>query len=190
MAVEPMDVARPLPDPRGQAVVGTDLCDVGEWPGDLAAALDVPRRCTDADVRLRLPETPRRPSGLPAHWLVYEPSDLDPRTFTAQLDFYLHFPPEQSAELISRPALEAAATGCVVLVPERLAGAFGEAAVPCAPEEAPALVRRFRDDPGRYAAQSVLARAVVARDHRPSAFVDRIAALLPAGAPAPAQRVP
>jgi hypothetical protein len=188
---EPVDVARPLP--RGQAVVGVDLCDAGEWPGDLAAALDVPRRCTDADVRLRLPETPRRPSGLPAHWLVYEPSDLDPRTFAAQLDFYLHFPPEQSAELISRPALEAAATGCVVLVPERLAAAFGEAAVPCPPDQAPALVRRFRDDPGRYAAQSVLARAAVARDHRPSAFADRIAALLPADRPAPSaplQRVP
>ncbi|WP_433791809.1 glycosyltransferase family 2 protein [Actinoplanes sp. CA-252034] len=184
-AVESLDVARPLPGPRGPAVVGTDLCDAGEWPGDLAAALEVPRRCTDADVRLRLPETPLRPSGLPAHWLVYEPSDLDPRTFAAQLDFYLHFPPEQSAEPISRPALEAAATGCVVLVPERLAGAFGEAAVPCAPEQAAALVRRFRDDPARFAAQSVLARAAVDRDHRPSAFAARIAGLLPAAEPAP-----
>ncbi|MFC4067870.1 glycosyltransferase [Actinoplanes subglobosus] len=185
---QPVDVARPLP--RGQAVVGIDLCDAGEWPGDLAAVLDVPRRCTDADVRLRLPETPLRPSGLPAHWLVYEPSDLDPRTFTAQLDFYLHFPPEQTAEPLSRPALEAAATGCVVLVPERFAGAFGDTAVACRPDEVPALVRRFRDDPARYAEQSRLARTAVARDHRPSAFADRIAALLPTGAPAPAQRVP
>ncbi|MEU4156573.1 glycosyltransferase [Actinoplanes sp. NPDC026670] len=188
---EPLDVARPLP--RGPAVVGVDLCDAGEWPGDLAAALDVPRRCTDADVRIRLPETPRRPPGLPAHWLVYEPSDLDPRTFTAQLDFYLHFPPEQTAELISRPALEAAATGCVVLVPERLAAAFGDAAVPCTPDEAPSLVRRFRDDPARYAAQSALARAAVERGYRPSTFTSRIAALLPAapvGQPAPVQRLP
>jgi hypothetical protein len=190
IVVAPWDVARPLPSPRGRAVVGADLCDAGEWPGDLAAALDVPRRCIDADVRLRLPETPLRPSRLPAHWLVYEPSDLDPRTFTAQIDFYLHFPPEQTAELISRPALEAAATGCVVLVPERLAGAFGETAVACPPDEVPALVRRFRTDPGRYAEQSLLARAAVDRDHRPSSFADRIAALLPTGAPAPAQRVP
>ncbi|GIE83277.1 hypothetical protein Aph02nite_92270 [Actinoplanes philippinensis] len=189
-AVEPLDVARPLPGPRGPAVVGVDLCDAGEWPGDLAAALDVPRRCTDADVRLRLPETPLRPAGLPAHWLVYEPSDLDPRTFTAQLDFYLHFPPDQTAEPISRPALEAAATGCVVLVPDRLAGAFGDAAVACTPDEAPSLVRRFRDDPARYAAQSMLARAAVDRDHRPSVFADRIAALLPVAPPAPLQRVP
>ncbi|MDI6097653.1 glycosyltransferase family A protein [Actinoplanes sp. NEAU-A12] len=185
---EPLDVARPMPAPLGPAVVGTDLCDAGEWPGDLAEALAVPRRFSDADVRLRLPESPLRPAGLPASWLVYEPADLDPRTFTAQIDFYLHFPAEQSAEMLSRPALEAAATGCVVLVPGRLADAFGDAAVPCAPADAPAVVRRFQSDPRRYAAQSARARAAVARDHRPEALTERIGALLHVGAPAPAQR--
>jgi hypothetical protein len=187
---EPQDVARPLPDPAGPAVVGTDLCDAGEWPGDLAEALAVPRRCQDADVRLRLPESPLRPDRLPASWLVYEPSDVDPRTFAAQLDFYLHFPAEQAAEMVSRPALEAAATGCVVFVPERLAGAFGEAAVGCRPADVPGLVRRFQTDPGRYAAQSARARAAVARHHRPQALAERIGALLKAGAAAPAQRLP
>ena len=185
---EPVDVARPLPGPRGPVVVGTDLCDAGEWPGDLAAALAVLRRFGDADVRLRLPETPLRPVGLPASWLVYEPSDLDPRTFTAQLDFYLHFPAEEAVELTSRPALEAAATGCVVLVPGRLADAFGDAAVTCAPADAPAVIRRFQADPRRYAAQSSRARAAVARDHRPETLAERIGALLHPGAPAPAQR--
>ncbi|MEV6298625.1 glycosyltransferase family A protein [Actinoplanes sp. NPDC051861] len=187
---EPQDVARPLPDPRGPAVVGTDLCDAGEWPGDLAEVLAVPRRCRDADVRLRLPESPLRPDRLPASWLVYEASDVDPRTFAAQLDFYLHFPAEQTAELVSRPALEAAATGCVVLVPERLADAFGGAAVPCRPADVPAVVRRFQSDPARYATQSARARYTVARDHRPALLAERIGALLQAGAAAPAQRLP
>jgi hypothetical protein len=190
IVVEPADVARPLPDPRGPAVAGTDLCDVGEWPGDLAAALTVPRRCGSADVRLRLPESPLRPAGLPASWLVYEAADLDPRTFAAQLDFYLHFPPEHAPELMSRPALEAAATGCVVLVPGHLAEAFGDAAVACAPADVPAMIRRYQTDPGRYAAQSGRARAAVAREHHPSFFAERIAGLMHAGAPAPAQRVP
>jgi hypothetical protein len=190
IVVEPADVARPLPDPRGPAVAGTDLCDVGEWPGDLAAALTVPRRCASADVRLRLPESPLRPAGLPASWLVYEAADLDPRTFVAQLDFYLHFPPEHAPELVSRPALEAAATGCVVLVPGHLAEAFGDAAVACAPADVPAMMRRYQTDPRRYAAQSGRARTAVTRDHRPSVFAERIAGLLHGGAPAPAQRVP
>ena len=187
-AAEPLDVARPLPDPRGRAVVGVDLCDAGEWPGDLAEALAVLRRCDGADVRLRLPESPLRPHGLPASWLVYEPADLDPRTFAAQIDFYLHYPPEQVAELTSRPALEAAATGCVVLVPEHLAPAFGDTAVPCPAGNVPALVRAFQTDPARYAVQSARARAAVARDHRPEVLAARMGALLHPGARAPAQR--
>ncbi|WP_430783951.1 glycosyltransferase [Actinoplanes sp. G11-F43] len=185
---EPQDVARPLPGPRGPAVAGTDLCDAGEWPGDLAAALAVPRRCVDADIRLRLPDGTRRPAGLPASWLVYQPADLDSRTFAAQLDFYLHFPPENQDRVLSRPALEAAATGCVVLVPEHLAGVFGETALPCAPGDVPALIDRLRTEPGRYAAQSIRARTAVARDHQPARFAERIAGLLGSALPAPAQR--
>ncbi|MEU4421028.1 glycosyltransferase family A protein [Actinoplanes sp. NPDC024001] len=190
---EPLDVARPLPDPGGPPVVGTDLCDAGEWPRDLADALAVPRRCRTADVRLRLPETPLRPAGLPTPWLVYEAADLDPRTFAAQLDFYLHFPSEQAAELLSRPALEAAATGCVVLVPERLAEAFGDAAVACAAADVPAVIRRYQADPRRYRDRSRLARAAVAERHRPAALAERISALARPGPPAkqaPSQRVP
>ncbi|GIF34864.1 glycosyltransferase family 2 protein [Actinoplanes utahensis] len=185
VVAESVDVARPLPDPRGPAVVGADLCDAGEWPGDLAEVLAVLRRCPTADVRVRLPESPLRPSGLPASWLVYEPADVDPRTFAAQIDFYLHYPPEQAAETMSRPALEAAATGCVVLVPERLAEAFGDIAVPCPADQVPDLVRAFHQDPARYAVQSARARAAIARDHRPEDFAAR---LLCSGAPAPAQR--
>ncbi|WP_045741411.1 glycosyltransferase family 2 protein [Actinoplanes rectilineatus] len=187
---ELQDVARPLPDPAAPPVAGTDLCDAGEWPLDVAAALTVPRRCKDADVRLRLPETSVRPAGLPRSWLVYEASDLDPRTFVAQLDFYLHFPPEQTAELLSRPALEAAATGCVVLVPERLGPAFGPAAVACRPSDVPAVIRRFQSEPRRYADQSRRARSAIAREHHPQAFAERIGALVRATSGAPAQRVP
>jgi hypothetical protein len=187
---EPQDVRRPLPDPGGPPVVGADLCDAGEWSADLAATLAVPRRCRDADVRLRLPENPLRPGVLPVNWLVYEPQDLDPRTFAAQLDFYLHFPSDQAAELLSRPALEAAATGCVVLVPERLKAAYGDTAVACRASEVPKVVRRFQTEPRRYADQSRRARAAIARDHRPEELADRIAELVRPPAGAPAQRVP
>ncbi|WP_229069429.1 glycosyltransferase family A protein [Actinoplanes sp. DH11] len=188
-ATEPQDVRRPLPDRAGPPVVGTDLCDAGERPGDLATALAVPRRCRDADVRLRLPESPLRPGPLPVGWLVYEPAEVDPRTFAAQLDFYLHFPPEQAAELLSRPPLEAAATGCVVLVPPHLGTAYGDAAVACRPADVPAVIRRFQREPRRYAEQSRRARAAIARDHRPADLAARITALVH-GVAAPTQRVP
>ncbi|WP_433826951.1 glycosyltransferase family 2 protein [Actinoplanes sp. CA-015351] len=190
LVVEPQDVRRPLPDPGGPPVIGADLCDSGEWPGDLATALAVPRRCRGADVRLRLPENPLRPGTLPVSWLVYEPADLDPRTFVAQIDFYLHFPSEQTPELLARAALEAAATGCVVLVPERLKDAYGHLAVACGPASVPKVIRRFQNEPRRYAEQSRRARAAIARDHRPGEFADRIGALARPPAGTPSQRVP
>ncbi|HWS39060.1 MAG TPA: hypothetical protein VN408_40745, partial [Actinoplanes sp.] len=45
-----------------------------------------------------------------------------------------------------------------------------------------------RSEPGSYTAQSTRARAAVARDHRPARFADRIAGLVRAEVPAPAQR--
>ena len=168
---------------RGPAVIGTDLCDAASWPTDAAESLAACRRLPDADVRVRLPD---RPAGefeveLGRTWLGYQPADLGPRPFLHQLDFYLHFPPPETVEWYSRPALEAAATGCVVVMPERYAGLYGEAAVYCGPAEVAPLVERYRADPALFAGQSRRARAVAAA-HDPVRFVERITALLPAPA--------
>ncbi|GIM95153.1 glycosyltransferase [Paractinoplanes toevensis] len=165
----------------GPAVAGTDLCDAAAWPPDLAATLAVCRRLPDADVRVRLPDRPRTEPEipLPRTWLGYEAADLGPRPFLHQLDFYLHFPPAESAEWYSRPALEAAAMGCVVVMPERYAGLYGDAAVYCGRSEVGPLIDRYRADPALYAEQSRRAREVVARAHDPALLVERIMDLLP-----------
>lgn len=173
------------------AVVGTDLSDEAVWPGDVRAALTVYDRVGDWDVRLRLPDWPRtgyHPGG-PRGRLVYDAADCDLRTFVHQLDFYLHFPSADRIETFSRPALEAAARGCVVVTPERHAAVFGDAAVYCGPEEAEATIRRYHADPELYAEQSRRARAVVAKAHHAQLFVDRIAGIVTAPHPVtPAQR--
>ncbi|WP_127497307.1 glycosyltransferase family A protein [Actinoplanes solisilvae] len=164
------------------AVVGTDLCDAANWPPDAADILAVCRRLPESDVRVRLPD---RPVGafeveVEASWLAYQAADLEPRPFLHQLDFYLHFPPVQAAEWSSRPALEAAAAGCVVLTPPRFRPYYGDAAVYCTRSEAGPLIARYRADPTLYAAQSNRARQAVAAACDPARFVDRIATLLPA----------
>ncbi len=160
----------------GPAVVGTDLCDAANWPGDAADSLAVLRRLTDADVRVRLPDRPRGEFGvaLGRTWVGFEAADLAPRPFLHQLDFYLHFPPVEAAEWYSRPALEAAATGCVVVMPERYAGFYGDAAVYCGRSEVAPLIARFRADPALFAEQSRRARQVVAAAHNPARLVERI----------------
>jgi hypothetical protein len=174
-----------------RAVVGTDLADEGVWPRDVREALAVYEGLGRWDVRLRLPDWPRTgyQVGGPRSQLVYEAGDLDLRTFVHQLDFYLHFPTPERPETFSRAALEAAGLGCVVVLPERHAAVFGDAAVYCEPSGAGATIARYHADPELYAEQSRRARAIVARNHHPQLFVDRIAGIVTAPQPAtPAQR--
>ncbi|MFI5931316.1 glycosyltransferase [Actinoplanes sp. NPDC051494] len=174
-------------------VVGTDLCDQGVWPRDMRAALHVYDEVGRADVRLRLPDWPRTDVvlGGPRSHLIFEATDLDLRTFLHQLDFYLHFPHPEAIETYSRPALEAAGQGCVVITPERHAAVFGDAAVYCAPNEVDGLIRRYTDDRVLFAEQSRRARSVITKAHHPQLYVDRIAGLVhaPRGNP-PLQRTP
>jgi hypothetical protein len=178
---------------KNAPVVGTDLCDQGVWPRDTRESLYVYDDLTRVDVRLRLPDWPRTDVALggPRAHLVYEAPDLDLRTFLHQLDFYLHFPHPEAVETFSRPALEAAAQGCVVVTPERHAAVFGDAAVYCAPSEVAGLIKRYTTDRVLFAEQSRRARAVVAKAHHAQAYVDRIAGLVHAPRTvAPAQRLP
>jgi glycosyltransferase involved in cell wall biosynthesis len=165
----------------GPAIVGTDLCDVACWPPDAADRLAVFGRLPAADVRVRLPDRPAEDFAvdLPPMWLGYQPADLGPRPFLHQLDFYLHFPSPDSAEWYSRPALEAALTGCVVVMPRRYAGLYGDAAVYCTRSEVEPLISRYRADPALFAEQSRRARAAAADRHDPAVFAEWVRQMLP-----------
>jgi hypothetical protein len=69
--------------------------------------------------------------------------------------------------------------GCVVVMPERYAGLYGDAAVYCGRSEVAPLVARYRGDPALFAEQSRRGRAVVARAHDPVQVVERIMEWLP-----------
>jgi hypothetical protein len=170
-------------------VAGTDLCDSGAWPADLADSLAVCRRLDGVDVRVRLPDRPGLAPRLPTSWLAYAASDLDARSYLHQLDVYLHFPHPDTVETHSRPVLEAAAHGCVVLAPERFAATYGDAAVYCTPAEVPSLIELYHADRALFAEQSRVARAVVEKAYHPQLIVDLVAALVRGARSAPpAQR--
>ena len=164
-------------------IVGTDLCDAGAWPADVPDALAVLRRLRGADIRVRLPDGPGGIEPQAGAWLAYAASDLDSRAFVHQLDFYLHFPHPRAVETCSYPALEAAAAGCVVMLPERFAACHGDAAVYCAPDQVQATVERYRADRALYAEQSRRARAVAERACSRHDFLARIEALVRAPQP-------
>ncbi|GID25742.1 glycosyltransferase family A protein [Paractinoplanes brasiliensis] len=171
----------------GSPIVGTDLCDAANWPLDAADSLAVCRRLTRADVRVRLADRPAGTCAAPvaATWLAYRTEDVEPRPFLHQLDFYLHFPPREQTEWYSRPAWEAAAVGCVVVMPERYRGLYGDAAVYCTRSEVEALIARYRADPALYAEQSRRARRTMAAECARERFVSRILSSLPASSMSP-----
>ncbi|GGK89618.1 glycosyltransferase family A protein [Mangrovihabitans endophyticus] len=173
--------------PQPVPIVGTDLCDAGVWPADLPEALRVLRRRDDWDVRLRLPDRPEPPHRLPVEWMAFRPDEVGAREFLHQLDFFVHFPSSQTVEVCARAALEAAACGRVVVLPERFAAVLGDAAVYCAPGEVAALVRRYHGDADQWAEQSRRARQVIAHAYHGDPLAERIAALVRPGVP-PAQR--
>jgi hypothetical protein len=166
--------------PRGdRPVLGHDVRDAAA--GRRAALLAVYPRTT-MDVRLRAAhDSPAHlllKRGLPASWLVYAEADLSARDFLHQLDFYVGFPPPDAVEVLGRPTLEALAVGCVTVLPHRLAGAYGDAAVYCEPHQVPEVVRRYWADPQAYAAQSQSARRWARQHFTPDGYADEVLALL------------
>ncbi|RZU49772.1 glycosyltransferase involved in cell wall biosynthesis [Krasilnikovia cinnamomea] len=195
--VTPADGAGPRAGLAGRRpTVGVDLCDSGGLPGERAEVLSVLRRCRDADIRVRMPDRLRPVAEAPVSWLCFEASDLEPGPFLHQLDFYLHYPHPHEVGRWSQPVLEAAAAGCVVLLPERLAPQYGDVAVYAEPDGVATALARYAADPGRYAARSRQAYELAAAAYHPGRFVARIGDLLarpgaalpvPRGALAPAR---
>ncbi|MEV6347270.1 glycosyltransferase [Actinoplanes sp. NPDC051851] len=148
-------------------VIGTDLTD----PGALAIFAELRR----VDVRIRLTEGIPAPVQPPGR-LIFPAAELDDRTFLGQLDFYLHF--GSGAAPVHRPALDAAAQGCLVVMPERYAAGHGETAVYCAPDQVGELLRRFGADRTLAVEQRRRARQAIEKEYHPDRFADRVAGLL------------
>lgn len=110
---------------------------------------------------------------LPPRWLLYRRGDVWLRAFLFQLDFFVYFP---SVRLTVPPVdmlVRAMASGTPVVLPERFAPLFGDAAVYCPPVKVAATVRTLHADGRRYAEQ--VARGLdFARSFSAVDYADRI----------------
>ncbi len=116
--------------------------------------------------------------GPPRSWLIYTAGDLSLRSFLYQVDFYLHLPADEAPADPDPAVLAALAAGCVVLLPYRFAGTFGEAAVYCAADEVPDTVRRLHERRTALREQSERGREFVRQRHGHEQFADRAATLV------------
>jgi hypothetical protein len=116
--------------------------------------------------------------GPPRGWLVYTPADLSLRNFLYQLDYYLP-PPDADVVTDAEPdVLTALAAGCVPVLPEPFAEAYGDAAVYCAPDEVADTVRAWHGRRAALGKQCDRGRAFVRLHHAPDVYAERVATLI------------
>jgi hypothetical protein len=168
-----------------------------KWPADPSTLRAAYPDSADVIVRILGGAQPAEQvlGSVPKRWVVEPFGARQPRDFLADLDFYVYFHHPDMVEAYGRSVMEALASGCVAVLPERFRAVFGDAALYCRPEEVVPLVRRLRADRAAYAEQSRRGQQFVAERHGAAAQLERLAelgvhapAVEPATAPARAPR--
>ena len=158
------------------------------WPRDPETLLQVYPNSPEFDIRvLGGAERAREVLGgraLPSNWLVYDDEDIDVNSFLFQLDFWVYFPDAAEAEGLNREILEALASGCVVILPDRFSGSFGDAAVYRHAAEVKGTIQTYYRQPELFLEQSHRARRRVAEWFSPTRYLEQITALSRRAAPA------
>jgi hypothetical protein len=116
----------------------------------------------------------------PSNWWTFEPNEISVRQFLSTIDFFVYFHHPDWLEAYGRTVAEAAAAGCVVILPPYLRKTFGDAGLYCEPVEALELVRSVAADRERFAELSARGRAII--DHRfgITSYIDRLHRVLAA----------
>jgi len=173
-----MEVARVAPFPRrlrpGTPVVG--LVDAATFKVESAARRDLTRVVpSTADLRL-LEAEPRTPPRDDA--LVFGVDDLTTSAFYDQCDVVIVPPARAGGSTLLRPAVEAMARGCVVVVDPALRPLLGDAARYLDDPDVEHLVADLTGDPARYAEQQDRSLRFCETDLAPESYAAVVAALV------------
>jgi hypothetical protein len=138
-----------------------------KWPGDPETLFAVYPAGDDFDVRIMGggKAVAALAGSVPEHWLVYEYNEVDVWSFLFQLDFWAYYPHDVMIEAFGRAILEAMASGCVVILPERFRSTFGDGAIYREPHEVQATIREYYGDQTLFLGQSRLAQQRVLERH-------------------------
>lgn len=122
--------------------------DYLKWPDDPETILKVyPDR---PDVLVRIlgggPYLQELVGTYPKNWQVWSFNEIDPQRFLGLIDFFVYFHHSHWIEAFGRTILEAMASGCVLVLPERMKALFGEGALYTDTDGAVDLVRDLHAD--------------------------------------------
>lgn len=110
----------------------------------------------------------------PSNWQIWETDELPVVEFLKGIDFFVYFHHPDWLEAFGRTIAEAAAAGCVVIVPPYFKRTFGDACLYCEPGDALALVRAVSADPRRFAELSARGGGIIDERFGPSSYLARL----------------
>lgn len=114
----------------------------------------------------------------PVEWVVYRENEIRPEAFMSSIDFFIYFPDEDFPQGFCREALEAAAAGTLVILPDRFRRAHGNTALYAQPREALDMVSYFRDNPAAYKSRVSESIALLQEAYSNELFIDRLGKLV------------
>ncbi|RXF74452.1 glycosyltransferase [Hansschlegelia zhihuaiae] len=135
---------------EGPLVIGRHARDHWtKWPADIDALKSA--YCVDSDIEVRLlggaDHAVKLLGRVPPNWQVLEFDSVAVEDFIDQLDALIHFPNEEYIEEFGRTVAEAMARSVPCILPHKFEEVFGSAALYCAPEDVPAVLRKLVADP-------------------------------------------
>jgi hypothetical protein len=153
-----------------------------KWPATRDALFQVFPNGGDIQVKLMgLSEKMKRLIGAcPSNWQTMEPDEIPVREFLSAIDFFVYFHHPDWVEAYGRTVGEAAAAGCVVILPPYLRKTFGDAGLYCDPAEALGLARSVAADRERFAELSARGREIIDQRFGLTSYLDRLQRVLAA----------
>jgi len=108
---------------------------------------------------------------VPENWRLYAFNEITPKEFLHTIDFFVYFHHPLTLESFGRAPAEAAAAGCVLILPSYLRATFGDGAIYCKPQDVAEIVRAYRSDPGAYGRQSQSGYDTVRKHYGPESLL-------------------
>jgi len=142
-------------DQRDSPIIGRHAEDYElHWPNDFGVVTNLWPTGKSEDVRiLGDARSLLRRHGMqtyPLNWIVFRDRDITPEAYMANVDFFIYFPDDSLCQSFSREALEAAASGAVVILPEQFAKTLGPVTVCTSAENVPQIIETLWNDLPQY----------------------------------------
>jgi glycosyltransferase involved in cell wall biosynthesis len=153
-----------------------------KWPATRDALFEVFPSSGDIQVRLMgVSEKMKRLIGeCPVNWQTMDAGAIPVREFLSAIDFFVYFHHPDWVEAYGRTVAEAAAAGCIVILPPYLRKTFGDAGLYCEPAEAIDVVRSVAANRERFAELSARGRELVDQRFGLTSYLNRLEQVLAA----------